>query len=262
MTKKGQSSRRRDRRGRPRPLRRRARRQSRRGDDERADLRVTAALQAEPHGHGEEAEEEAGERCEEDGAQVLRSARGFGSYAHPEDHRRTPRRQHGGGDRAAHRSDPPRRRDRHHGLPAVRAARRRPCGRPDRLVRRPQHAAVRQQEPRGPRLPPQLGSALRGALLAAGERHLALPPPRALRPAGPGAARRGQPHDDGRRARDARDRGRARRRWRSRWPAGRTCSSGRGSPESSCAAGCGHGCSRRTSCSSCSGGETFAAAEA
>ena len=34
------------------------------------------------------------------------------------------------------------------------------------------------------------------------------------------------------------------------------------SPESSCAADCRLGCSRRTSCSSCSGGETFAAAGA
>ena len=111
-----------------------------------------------------------------------------------------------GGDRAAHRPDPPRGRDRHHGLPAVRATRRRPRGRPDSLVRRPQHAAVRQQELRGPRLPPQLGRALRGALLAAGKRHLALPSPRALRPARPRAARRGQPHDHGRGARDAGDR--------------------------------------------------------
>ena len=38
------------------------------------------------------------------------------------------------------------------------------------------------------------------------QRHLALPAPRALRAAGPGAARRGQPHDDGRRARHARHR--------------------------------------------------------
>ena len=89
----------------------------------------------------------------------------------------------------------------------------------DRLLRRPQRAAVRQQEPRGPRVPPQLGGAVRRALLTARQRHLALPPPRALRAAGPGARRRRQPHDHGR-ARSACSRSaRARPRWRSRWRA-------------------------------------------
>ena len=49
-------------------------------------------------------------------------------------------------------------------------------------------------------------------------------------------------------------------RWRSPWPASPTCSSGRELPGSSCAADCSHGCNRKTSCSSCCGGATSAAA--
>ena len=66
--------------------------EARSGDGERAHLRVAAAPQTQPHRHGEQAEEEAGKRSEEDCAQGLRSAREFRPHAHREDHRRTPRR--------------------------------------------------------------------------------------------------------------------------------------------------------------------------
>ena len=88
----------------------------------------------------------------------------------------------------------------------------------DGLLRRPQRAPVRQQEPRGPRVPAQLGGAVRRALLAARQRHRALPPPRALRAAGPGA-RSARTATRRWRARSGCSRSaRARPRWRSRWP--------------------------------------------
>ena len=186
---------------------------------------------------------------------------GDASHARGEDHRRTPRRQHRGGDRAAHRPDPPRRRDRHHGVPAVRAARGRPGGRPDVLVRRPQRrCSSTTRTPRttrtsaaGPRATgrstrvPGTASRTTSTSSASAGRAMCCSARTATRrwPARSGCSRSG----------------REQRRWRSRWPASRTCSSGRGSPASSCAAGCSPGCSRRTSCSSCSGGATSAAAE-
>ena len=132
--------------------------------------------------------------------------------------------------------------------------------RADGLVRRPQRDPVRQPQSRGPRVSPQLGDAVRRALLAARERDLPLPAPRAVRAAGPRPRRRRLAHDDGGRARDARDRsGRDRGGGRDGRPALRRREA-RWSSASSSAAGWSRGCSRRTSCSSCSGGGACAAA--
>ena len=160
------------------------------GDDHRPDLGVAAALQAPADDDGEDPEQHAGERSEEDGPQGLVSARGRAEDAHGEDHLRAPGRQLGRGARPPRRPDPPGGRDGNDGLPPVRAARPRPGRGHDRLLRRPQRAAVRQQESRGPRVPAQLGGAVRRDLLTPRQRDRALSPPRAVRAAGLGARRR------------------------------------------------------------------------
>ena len=118
---------------------------------------------------------------------------------------------------------------------------------------------------RTPRTTPTCAAGRRATALLysrPGQRHLALPAPRALRPAGAGAARRRQPHDDGRRARDARDR---RRSDRGRGRDGRAAVSGRAAARRRRRAARPaplRGCSRRTSCSSSCAGAASAAGAA
>ena len=192
----------------------------------RTGLRVDpGSSEAPADGERQDPEQRAGQRGEQDGGHALRSA--HGADAHGEDHRRPPGRRGRRGDRARRRRDPARGRDGDDGVPPVRAARPRPRPRADGLVRRPQRDPVRQPQPGGPRVPPQLGDAVRRALLAAGERDRPLPAPRAVRAAGPRPA--SAPTRTRRwRARSGCSRSeQGRPRWRSRWRAGPTSSSGR-----------------------------------
>src|SRR4051812_37871301 len=109
--------------------------------------------------------------------------------------------------RARRRPGPARGRDRDDGRDAVRGARRRPrAGAARRLLRRPQRPRPRPAQHGRRALAAGVLRALRRAVLAAGQRHLPLCAPRALREARRGPRRRRLAHVDGGGARDARDR--------------------------------------------------------